>query len=348
MTLAARFGHAEYFASLLRSQFALAFLLAIAAAGFVRLSGTIYPLWGIGPYAFEVGFMLFFRLIQEFMRRALFVQGKGHEAVGMDVAVCLIIVSGIAALYGRDILAIGPVLVVHAIAYAICLYGYFTASEKNPEQRLKTDMLLAQHWHFGGWLLAAAIVAYASSNLLVVAGSAILGSETAGLIKAAQYAMGGMIVMFQAVENVLPHYMAKLAHHGQENDFRTVFYKSAGLMLGFGVLHGALSWALIEPIAGWLAPGHETVFKPVMLLSIFVSLLIVLNYVMQYAFRAHGNTRPIFIANAVTAAVSAIVAKPIAVHFGVMGIAWGLALMNVIVLIIFVCLKPLQSTKAVS
>src|SRR5690606_14942938 len=160
--------------------------------------------------------------------------------------------------------------------------------------------------------------------------------------KAAQYAMGGMIVMFQAVENVLPHHMAKLAHQGQEEELRTTAYKSAGLMLSFGLLHGMGVWLFAGSIAAWLAPEHEAVFKPLMLLSILTSLLIVLNYIMQYVFRARGNTRPIFVANAFTAVISGLMAKPVALHFGVMGIAWGLVSMNVMVLAIFLGFRPLM------
>ncbi len=343
MTIGARLEQAGYLAGLLRAQFMTAFLLAVVAGGFIRLSDEWYPLWGVGGYAVEVGLMLFFRMTQEFLRRALFMRKKGGEALVMDIAVSAVIVIGVAALFIRGVLNIQNVLLVHAAAYAVCLAGYRALQrDAGAARRPKFSDLAAQHWQMGGWLLAAAVAAYASSNLLIMAGSAVLGSEAAGLIKAAQYAMGGMIVMFQAVDNVLPHHLAQLAHQGREIGFRVAALKSIGLMLGFGVVHGAVSWAFVGPVSAWLAPGHEVVFRPILLLNIFLSLLLVLNYGMQYMFRARGHTRPIFIANVVTAAISLVIGKPLAVHFGVTGIVWGLCLIHMIVAAVFFCLGPLR------
>jgi O-antigen/teichoic acid export membrane protein len=323
MTFAPRVDQTRYFSRLAPLQFLLVLLLSIAAWAFVESSAAFFPKWGLGGLGKATGLLLFFRASQEFMRRRAFIQGLPMQVITMNAISCAIIVIGIFWLHGHDKLNVEAAILLQAFACGVGMGIFHLLKRGDSFSTEDLGDIVRDHWTMGRWLLAASITSYAASNLLLMSGSAVIGSEAAGVFKSAQYTMGAMIVLFQAVENFMPHHLAVLAHEKRVEDFRLAVTRATFLMAAVCIANGLALLIFMEPLIAWLAPGREAIFSTVLKVNLTISLLQVFSYNAQYALRARGIARPIFTANLIAAIFSLFAGKPLTVHFGIEGMAAG-------------------------
>lgn len=335
MTFTAKKNQEGYTQSLVVMMAASAVAMAMLCSSFIKISGHFFPMWGISEYAAPVTFLIVSRAAQEFLRRFLFIHGQAARALIIDIAVSLLIVAGLFALNMRDQMDVRNVLLLHAVAYAVgYAMGFSTVHTRQPwPSRGVILEHLKKHWIFGRWLIAGVIATYASSNLLLMTGAAQLGSQAAGLIKTAQYLMGGMIVLFQGMENIIPYRMAQLTEQ-TPHELKAFLLRVLAGMMAFCAVHGLVIYLFIDRISAWIAPGREHDMRPIAIANIFFTGFLVVTYCLQYLLRALEHTKPIFWANTVTAMFSLLCGGYFIGTFGVIGITYGLFVIQIIVQII--------------
>lgn len=325
-----------YIARLVRAQIFGAALMAVCAGVFVQVSGMLFPKWGIADLIGPTMAVIFFRMQMEFARRYFYLRDLKARVFAMDITVATSVVGILTFLNWLDFFSVQIVLWAHAAAYAVAIPFYAGLwCRIGSGLRMNIAEFLKRHGAFGGWLAAAVVVTYAASNILVMTGGAVLGATAAGTVKASQYMMGGMIVLFQAVENFVPVHMTRLHQKGNKGDFTRFVLKAGGGMMLFAAVHGMLIYAYMDPLARWLVPGNPDALPPLVMVNIVLAFVLVVGYMMQFIMRAHNRTRVIFAVNLATATLSALLGPGIIDHFGVIGVLYGLLGVHIMAQILY-------------
>ncbi|HEY1096070.1 MAG TPA: hypothetical protein VGF14_02400, partial [Alphaproteobacteria bacterium] len=194
-----------------------------------------------------------------------------------------------------------------------------------------------KHLAFGRWLIGGAVVQFFSSNWLLMSGGAVLGAHAVGLIKSAQYLLGGVTMLFQALENVVPF---KLARYYQKNDRvgrHDYLFKMSVFLFFFIILYVGLMLYLTPFFAHYLRIGNNDTasFIAVARLLLVQSVLYGPILMLTYMLRAQKLTRPIFLTHAVTAVVTVLAGPIIIPIWHEMAIVYGLGAIQVAVMIFF-------------
>jgi O-antigen/teichoic acid export membrane protein len=185
-------------------------------------------------------------------------------------------------------------------------------------------------WQFSKWLVAASILAWAMGNLYYVVTSILLGPAAVGILRAAQSLLGVLNIFFLGIENVLPVQSSRKFTEGGITALN-VYLKRAAVLGGvvttivagffaiapqfwldllFGKSYGS-GGALVQ----WMALGN-------IVLYLTVPAMVWLRTVEQ--------TRHIFHAYLASAVVSAVVAYPAILYFGLRGAAIGMLISAVV------------------
>jgi O-antigen/teichoic acid export membrane protein len=333
MALLAKEDDPSYLAQLGYLQMGLNLVLSLGSSGFVYLSGYLFPKWGIAPLAFLAFFLVFARLQQEFLRRIFFVQNFSRRALILDTITFFCILLSIFALVHFERLSLNNVLWWHVAAY-LCPSFLFMRHVLHPQWLLSHwPKIIKEHITFGQWLLGSTLVQFLSSNWLVMISGAILGAGTVGIFKSAQYLTGGVTMLFQALENVVPLRLARL-YRLPDPSLRHRYIKAVALFLLVFISGYVLAMAYCVPFfAHYMHVGNETLFYRLSIGLLLQCFLLGPVLLLGYILRAQAKTKPIFYTNIVTASASVLTASFVVVTWREMGIVYGISLIQFFVII---------------
>ena len=332
MTILADEEDTSYLSQLGYLQMFLNLFLSIGATCFVFLSGFIFPKWGIAPLAFLTFFLVFARLQQEFLRRVFFVQGFSKRALTLDMITFSCITLSVIALAKYHRLSLDNVLWWHVAAY-LCPSFLFMRYVLHPQWLLdQWPRIIKNHVDFGQWLVGSSIVQFLSSNWFVMVSGAILGASTVGLFKSAQYLTGGVTMLFQALENVVPLKLARL--YRQPNVMlRTKYMKAVALFLFIFIAGYTLIMLNFVPFfAHYMRVQDTLLFSHLALALLLQTFLLGIVLLLGYILRAQSHTKPIFYTNIITALISVSTASFIVATWREMGIVYGISFIQSIVI----------------
>ena len=193
--------------------------------------------------------------------------------------------------------------------------------------------IINEHLTFGRWLVGSSLVQFLSSNWLIMMSGAMLGASTVGIFKSAQYLTGGVTMLFQALENVVPLRLARL-YRLSDQTLRCKYIKSVALfLLIFISIYIAIMIHFIPFFLHYMQIQDETMYYRLASALLFQSFLLGPVLLLTYILRAQSYTKAIFYTNTITALFTLLTGPLIIMTWHEMGIVYGLSAIQFIVMI---------------
>jgi O-antigen/teichoic acid export membrane protein len=291
--------------------------------------------WQIREYAFPAILYIASRLQIEYFRKYFLLINKPRLSLLADIFLCILIITGIV------IISLYSEITLKIILYLFSI-SYFTSSlflivkSKTELSFNYSKKIITEHWKLGKWLAASSITTYISGDFLILIGSSMLGSTAAGIMKSSQYIMGGMMIIFQSMESILPRIFSYKVKHDTKNNIRQLLSICIFTIFMIALMHGIFIYAFLDTILHWMNSGSYTSNQYTIAIGyILFSFIISINYVMNYFIRAHKMTGIIFITSCITSIVMLITSYRLIQLFNIYGIFIGLFTAQFIIMVIY-------------
>lgn len=315
----------SYFSVVTLHALLFALLMAIGAIfcpdimqGIVEAGGFAETRW-----AFVVCVSTF--VLQDFIRRLFFTEGRHVHALAIDSVNCIVRLLLLIGLSLAGMLSVTAALwtigAASALSIALALRWLAIPGVAAAHRLLVSSASISlQQWRFGKWLLGANIMSWVvSSGLLVLAGNWI-GPGPLGVVRAAQNLVGVLLVILQALENLVPHQASARLAQGGSTALRRYMWKTSlvsgacivGLAGVFAV--GADFWLRLVYGAQFAGNAAVLVFAAANFVPLFIQVMA------SFVLRSLGDARGIFYASLIAALVSVLVALLLVPDFGALGV----------------------------
>lgn len=277
-------------------------------------------------------------LLQEFIKKYCFAKKLTHVPLFMDSALFGLVLPVFAMLQYKGALTLQHALFSLMVFYLISSgLGLKLVGPGLIKQWKRTQLIhtAKEHYHYSFWLLGTSLVQWFSGNFFLVAAAGTLGAVAVGAFRMAQNMVGLCHVLFLAMENIVP---AEAARQFFSNGEKAMFayLRRIGLLGGIPVGLLLLVLSLAAPwLIGWLFGADYQAFTYLVAAYSVVYALSYIAIVLRFALRSMQFTSPIFIAYAISAAVSVLVAHPMVAHWGMAGVVAGLVGAQVLMLAVY-------------
>ena len=301
-------------------------LLAILAAGALKLTDLWVPSWEIGDQWWIWGLTIYASLNQEFVRKIAFTQLKPEIALMSDICRFLGQIIGLLSLAITDQISLERAVATLGVFSALGCLIQFRWLVPTRVRLGAIKSLLQQYWLFGRWLLGSSLIQWGSTNVFFIVSGALIGTAAIGALRAATQLAQPLHVLMLALENRVPIIAAQeLKRSGSQAMHRyisSIWRRGALPILTVAIGVSSCATFLLGHIYG---PD----FKPYAVLVAWACLTAAIRFIagpLTAGLRALDNTRAIFKSN-LTILVSTIVTTyPVIVTWGVTGAAAGMAI----------------------
>lgn len=321
----------------------LLFSVLCALFVFVFIEAIVWrnPVWNRPNASIILASCSFLFINYDFLRREAFMQKK---AIGVLIAdfityglqSCVVI----ALLpYGLNLTTIFIIIITLFFIGILLL----TLSRLNYFIKLLTVNHGKQTWikdlklilSYSRSLIGTSVLQWFSGNFFIIAAGSILGTGVIGAIRIAQNIVGVLHIIFLAMENIIPAKAAELLYQeGKRKMYRyirNIGLKAGVVVIGTLTLIGLFRYPLIETLY-----GQEYLQYHYLLISYCaIYLLVFIGTIYRFIIRTVEMNDTILISYIITTIFSVLVAKPIIIHFGAIGVIIGLLSTQVIAIAIF-------------
>jgi O-antigen/teichoic acid export membrane protein len=296
--------------SLLAFAFGYVWSPALAALGLDRSHGYL----ALGVFCF---------LAQDWMRRYLFTISAHLNVVAADTVTYLGQIGVLLALWHWQALSVYTAL----LGISACMLAGFLIGVL--PQRLIPDLRqlpnAAQHCaKVGGHLLMAGQLQWAGSQGVLLIGAGALGTHALGGIRAVINLVGPLMLVFQALENVVP---VRAAQHYANSNLKALTSFLVRLSFFGGGLLALLCVVLVVFAPGLMSLVYGPAFEPYAHLVAWQASFCMLGFFYRQAIHFHrtvGETSVILAATALSAVVGLGVTALTIRHFHEVGVMLGL------------------------
>ena len=251
---------------------------------------------------------------QDWQRRCFFVSGSSHGAFIIDIINYVPQLFVIAVADHMGLLSINLIFLIMAMTSAASFFAGNLVNRVQPNFRHGL-VALQREWRACRDYLLSWQIMWAGTQGTLLIGTAFLGQQALGGIRAAQNLMGPLTTLFQALDNVVPVNAAKryskYGMDGMLSYMRSVIVRGSVILIPIIALIVAFGAPLIRLLYGerYLAYASLIVWQAVYVLIQF--------YVNQfyYFFRVVSATRAIFLSCCVAAAVSTTMTLLLVRHY---------------------------------
>lgn len=327
-----------YLNSLSGLQMIICLCLAFLAVAFFLTMKTIGFEAGWLQQIPSIGMVSAFYLIQDFTKKYCFATGRFNIPLFMDIALYILLFSLLAVFQYTDGLDIYIVLWSLMMSYGMSsglgvrLIGHQLVKKWDRKYLLKTAK---EHYHYSFWLLGTSLVQWFSGNFFLVAAAGTLGTVALGALRMAQNMVGLCHVIFLAMENIVPAEAARQYFSSGEKAM-FAYLRRVGLLAGIPVGLLLAGFTLAAPwLIGWLYGTDYQAFAYLVGLFAVVYALGYVATLQRFALRSMQYTSPMFIAYAVSAAVSVLAAGPVVRQWGIGGVMAGLMGAQLLMLLVY-------------
>ena len=270
------------------------FSLIVSIVIFVLGSGIErwYPLWNTKNSLLPLATSILLFQLQEWLRRYYFICRKGKNVFindlvsygGQIILLFLLNESGNLSITN----AFWAIAVSSATAFLI---GLLT-EDILPVPRYAVPVF-KRSWKFGRDLLFSGQIYWASSQGILILSAAILGSKTAGGIRAAQNIVGPVNILFQGMENIIPIQAAQRYTQNQLSGL-TNYLKKVGLLGGLLLALPCITVSIFSRQLIEIAYGKTyTAYASLIVWQATIALIGFLRMQAFYFFRTTGYTKEI-------------------------------------------------------
>lgn len=287
-------------------------LLVLAATGLaVQLLAWLLGRWapaiGLGGLALPLAAAMAGFQLQDWLRRACYSESENRRVFLADSLAYGGQVSILLVLAWKEGLRPDVALWSLAAAFFASALIFLSLTRLWPSYRA-TRGVLRTHWRASRNFLVSWQLQWAGSAGIILLGTAMVGTQAAGAIRAVQNLLGPVNVAFQWMENVIPVRAAVRLRDGGRGALASYLWRlgvSGGLALGFfaGVL------ALVDEPLMVMLYGEE--YRPFAILVVFQAFYYLFGHAYRmasYFRRALNETRELAVASAWWAAVALVVA----------------------------------------
>lgn len=284
---------------------------------------------------FPMFVLSFFYMLQDFGRKQFFVEKNYLGAVWSDVKVYGFTFSNLLIFNYLEWLNLETLISIMTLGYIL---GLTSKHFWNLSFNFKTNEIIPtikRHYHFSIWLLGTSVMQWFSSNFFIVAAAGVLGASAVGILRIGQNIIGLTHVLFLGMENVIPteasRQFLKNGQKGLLNYIKSVSLK-AGAIVGLILATMAIAAPQLLTIfygAEYADQSFVVVWYCILYVFVFF------GYPARFILRTLHETRPIFIAYALTAIVCSLSAYPIVQNFGLVGCLVGLLLTQIVTLLVY-------------
>lgn len=307
----------------------LTFLLVLAG---VHFAAQIRPQWDLRVLAVPLAVTAVLFQLRDFFRRYFFTRKRPAIAFAGDAIGYLGLLLLLFLLLPRFRFDSADVLwLVGGASAAAALTGTLFLERLSWRGNAFTGVC-RRHWHFSKWMGASTLFQWVSTNLFLVVTGGLLGTAAVGALRAAETLIGVNRIFFQGLENVVPPHAAERLTQEGPPALRTYLRRVAWVGSGATILVGVAAalapefWLRLVFGESFAAYGHLLYWYAIIYAVMFLALPL------RAGLRAMEKTRAIFLATAVSAVFSALLAAPLIQALGMMGAVAGLLGANLLMI----------------
>jgi O-antigen/teichoic acid export membrane protein len=277
------------------------------------------------------------RLTYVFFRRLLFVDVETAAGVALraDLVAATISILGIVGTWRLSTLTLEATFYILAFATAV---GAVQPALRFGRDGIAVPRMSAGLWRryvrVSRWLLGVSIAGWLTSNSFPAALAAISGTASLGAFRAAQTLVGPGSVVIQSLESVFSARASRLYETGGGKELRRQIPGTSirwSLYLVVALAPAIVAPALlIELVVGAPVPGSSTLVRGLCL----VSFLALFSQLAHATLRAGEVTRPLFVAQVISAAFGVVTAAYLVRALDTVGCLIGLIAQQLIVMLI--------------
>ena len=325
-----------YYAAVGIQQLALSVVCAVCVILVWPLERSLALRWMDTDVIIALAVCVFVVQLYEFLRRYNFTIQRPRTVFltdlarnGLQLVVLYVLVPQ------NPNIGVPSVLLMIAACTLIGILAFFQSAAALRWEPSRIGLVARRHAHFSKWLVGSALLQWTAGNFIIVASGVILGPVAVGALKASQTLIGVTHVFFQAAENVLPSYAARIYDRGGQQALRA-FVRRLMLVGAGGTALAGLTLAI--PARQWLALifGESYAGYSLLVAGYAVAyFLLACTIPLRFAFLAVERTRPIFIGYVLATVFTLIACYPLIKVLGLDGAITGIVITDAILLATF-------------
>jgi O-antigen/teichoic acid export membrane protein len=308
---------------------------------FVIVTGAIYlfflskykPVWLPQEAIWPMLSCFIFVLFQDYIRRNLFSNMDGRHAFYFDIVA-----------YGGQLSLIFFVVKAYPsfetalLVIAVSMFASIAVGFRWMKLSAMPDgnfiLVTKRHWNTSKWLLGSTILQWLSGNYFLIVAAALLGPAIVGAIRAAQNLLGLTHILFQGLENVVPHEASLCYHERGPLALRRYLTKvSLLLLVGTGLI-ATVAAIFAEPLLRLVYGNIDQSSVTAMMWYVPIYVLVAAVLPLRAGLRSLEQTRAIFVAYVVGAIFSIMTANFFIAHYAVNGVMAGILFVQIIMTLI--------------
>jgi O-antigen/teichoic acid export membrane protein len=325
---------ARYFGVVITQQIFFSIASSIVLYLAVILSGQFFPQWNIVEYGSLLVITVFLSQNQDFVRRLYFIEGKVVAAFFND-AICyggrLVVL--LFFFFNKQISLNHIFVIISGLLSVSLMFGCFTLYKPCFDYQYNLKVI-KRHWKFSKWLLAASLTQWTSGNYFIIAAGALLGPTAVGILRAVGNVIGITNILFQGLENIIP---SSASRHlmgsgivGLRAYLMKVFVYGGLAILSLATLLSIFS----EQILTIIYNKEYAEYRYILVWYAVISLIAYSIIPLVIGLRTLEYTKPIFTSYFITTIFSISTANYLITSFNISGVMIGIAVNNLIMLLI--------------
>lgn len=328
-----------YFGSLLRMQAWIGAGLGVSTVALASIGLLVTPDSQLWAAVAGLGVATVPMHLQIFIRSVLFASFKPGRAFLNDSVHCVLRLAALPLLAALGLLNPFWVLVVHGLATAVSI---LMASPLLVEilrvLPLPYRSVVAEHWRYGKWMLAASGAHWFSGQSPLVLAAGLLSPLAAAGIKASMYLISPVNVALTGLDGILAPRASRLATEGRgELDrflMRVMILTTAG-----SLLYALLLLPVARPLMDFIYKGRYSDYIPIVAILLADTVIRSMARAPVLRMKVNQDTRRIFVGHALCAGTAVTALTLLAPMWGVIGAALSLPIAS-LVLLAYVAMLP--------
>jgi O-antigen/teichoic acid export membrane protein len=265
-------------------------------------------------------------LLMWLVRRAFYVRDQPQWAATGGMLYLILMLTGMYAMYLLEWLSEVTVSVMMGVAAAgvsVWLVTLLRRQRSSPGLNLKPETVLGDHWRYGKWASAAAILAWASGNIFYLILPVWVGLEGSAALRAVVNLTMPLIHTYMAISPLLlPFFVRRLKEQGRAGLSANVWFACGSLtLLAIGYYGGLLVFH--RELFLWLYGGRYADQTNLVLLAGLTLLPLSVTTVMGTALRAMERLDQLLRCQVMATTAAMTVGVSLVAIYGIVGAITG-------------------------
>ena len=277
------------------------------------------------------------------VRRFFYILGSPSRALAGSVLYLLLSLGGLFTI--KSLGSVNPLSALLVMGFSSLLAGgavfpltHLSGAARGSETPLRMLDILREHWIFGRWIVLAAALISASTQLQTLFCAALLGLEAAGALRAMQIVM---LPMAQVITAVATLALPQLSHEHAGGHLRSL--RSRGVMLtlalsGLAAVYEVVLLMTSRPLEAALYGGRMAAYSWLIPVFGLVPVFTALSTGYSLILRAAEKPQHFLIVGSVTAPLSVVSGIVFTRVWGLAGTSASIVLASAVTAVVTYCI----------